>query len=290
MRLRLLFAEALRSVTANLSTTIAATMTVLISMFVLGLVIALGYWVNDFANQQKDKLLVEAYFCTALTCERGEATPAQIEATRRRILSLPEVETAEFVSKERALEIMKEREPELVEGLASNPLPPSYEVTPRSGDLAPVVSQKLRAMALPGVHKIDDGEETQDKILYGARVVFIVSVLFVALLAIAAAMLIANTIRLSIFARRREIEVMKLVGATNWFVRGPFMIEGVLCALGGTVIALALLVAGKRGAEALVDREIETIGFAWNAGILMAVGLALGALGSALTLRKFLRI
>jgi cell division transport system permease protein len=289
MRLRMLVSEALRSVTSNLSTTIAATMTVLISMFVLGLVIALGVWVNDFATQQKDKLLVEAYFCTALTCDR-EATPRQIEATRRRILAMPEVESAEFISSADALQIMKEREPTLVEGLASNPLPASYEITPRDGDLAPAISRRLKAPLPPGVEKVKDGEETQEQILYAARIIFIVSAIFVILLGVAAAMLIANTIRLSIFARRREIEVMKLVGATNWFVRGPFMVEGVLCALAGTVVALVLLVLGEQGAESLVNRDIEAIGFAWNATILLGVGLALGAAGSALTLRKFLRI
>jgi cell division transport system permease protein len=288
----MLVSEAFRSVTTNLSTTIAATMTVLISMFVLGLVIALGFWVNSLANEAKDKLLVTAYFCTALTC-KTEATPTQINAARVRIESMPQVEKATFVSSEEALSRMRERTPELVEGLASNPLPAAYEIDPRRGEDARVISDRLKASPLPGVEKIKDGEETQDRIIYVARVIFLISAIFVALLAIAAAMLIANTIRLSIFARRREIEVMKLVGATNWFVRGPFMIEGVLCALGGTVIALFLLLAGEEAAESLIlndAREIETIGFAWSATILLASGLALGAAGSALTLRKFLRV
>jgi cell division transport system permease protein len=289
MRIRLLVSEALRSVTTNLSTTIAATMTVLISMFVLGLVIALGFWVNDLAQQQKDKLLVKVYFCTALTC-KAEATATQINATRVRIEQMPEVEKATFVSSERALDIMKQREPDLVEGLASNPLPAAYEIKPRRGEQAPTISKRLKASLPPGVEKVKDGEETQKQVLYVARVIFIISAIFVILLGVAAAMLVANTIRLSIFARRREIEVMKLVGATNWFVRGPFMIEGVLCALAGTAIALVLLAIGKQGAESVFERDVQTIGFLWNAAVLLAVGLALGAAGSALTLRKFLRV
>ena len=150
MRIRVLLAEALRSVTTNVSTTIAATMTVLISMFVLGLVLALGVWVNDYAATQKDKLLVKAFFCTALTCKQ-EATPAQINATRIRIEQMPEVASATFVSSERALEIMREREPQLVEGLASNPLPASYEIKPRRGEFAPVISKRLKASRTPGV-------------------------------------------------------------------------------------------------------------------------------------------
>jgi cell division transport system permease protein len=288
----MLLSESFRSVTTNVSTTIAATMTVLISMFVLGLVIALGFWVNSLADDAKDKLLVKVYFCTALTCKQ-EATPAQINATRVQIETMPEVERATFVSSDAALRRMRKQTPELVEGLASNPLPAAYEIRPRRGEDARLISDRLKASPPAGVEKIKDGEETQDRIIYVARVIFIISAIFVALLAIAAAMLIANTIRLSIFARRREIEVMKLVGATNWFVRGPFMIEGVVCALAGTVIALVLLVVGEEAAESLIlndTREIETIGFVWNAAILLAVGLGLGASGSAMTLRKFLRI
>ena len=292
MRLRLVFSEALRSIGANVSTTVAATMTVLISMFVLGLVIALGSWVNGLTDKAKDKLLVKVYFCTVLTCGQ-EPSAAQKNAARVRILRMPEVEWARFVSKADALEIMKKRAPELVEGLSSNPLPDAYEIKPRRGEDARAIADGLRASLPPGVERIRDGEKTADRILYVARVAWVVSLLFVIVLGIAAAMLIANTIRLSNIARRREIEVMKLVGATNCFVRGPFMIEGIVCGLGGTLIALVLLVLGKELAAPLIldeSREIETINFVWNAAILVAVGLLLGAAGSALTLRRFLRV
>jgi cell division transport system permease protein len=118
----------------------------------------------------------------------------------------------------------------------------------------------------------------------------------VALLLAASALLIANTIRLSIYARRREIEVMKLVGASNWFVRGPFMLEGLFCGLAGSLLAVVLLLLGKEVAlPAILGRvdagsDVQALAFVWTALILLVLGLALGAAGSGLTLRRFLRV
>jgi cell division transport system permease protein len=112
----------------------------------------------------------------------------------------------------------------------------------------------------------------------------------------ASTILIANTIRLSIFARRREIEVMKLVGATNWFVRGPFMLEGLICGLGGSLLAVILLFVGKEAAlPSILPRldsgpDVNAMGFWAISLILLSFGLLLGAAGSGLTLRRFLRV
>ena len=112
----------------------------------------------------------------------------------------------------------------------------------------------------------------------------------------ASTILIANTIRLSIFARRREIEVMKLVGASNWYVRGPFMLEGVLTGLAGSLAAVILLFLGREVAVPQIlghiqdDPDVRAMAFTWTAAILVLGGLAIGALGSGLTLRRFLRV
>jgi cell division transport system permease protein len=125
------------------------------------------------------------------------------------------------------------------------------------------------------------------------EVVFLVAV--VVLLA-ASVLLIANTIRLSIFSRRREIEVMKLVGATNWFVRGPFMVEGLLCGLVGALAAVVLLLIGKEAALPAIlghidsSNDVKALGFTVTALILLAVGLVVGAVGSGLTLRRYLKV
>ena len=150
----------------------------------------------------------------------------------------------------------------------------------------------------PKVDKVDFGKETTDKILNTARIIEIAFLVAAVILLIASTILIANTIRLSIFSRRREIEVMKLVGATNWFVRGPFMVEGLICGLIGSILAVVLLFLGKELAlpELLSDtvkdagEEVQAWAFPSVAGILVALGLGLGALGSGITLRRFLRV
>ena len=118
----------------------------------------------------------------------------------------------------------------------------------------------------------------------------------VVVLLVASTLLIANTIRLSIFSRRREIEVMKLVGATNWFVRGPFMLEGLICGLIGSIAAVILLLLGKELAlPAILGRidtgsDVEALSFGLTALSLLVVGLLVGAIGSGLTLRRFLQV
>jgi cell division transport system permease protein len=293
----MLFSEALRSITANASTTIAATMTVLIGMFLLGLFIALGTWVLAWSDQAEKRLLVKVFFCTPLTCATGEATDKQINAVRVQLLSMPEVDArkVKFVSKDEALKRMEKSNPELVQNLSTNPLPHGFEVTPRRAEDVSVIARRVERAQLAGVEKVTYAKEVADRILRVASVISAIFLIAVIVLVAASTLLIANTIRLSIFARRREIEVMKLVGATNWFVRGPFMIEGLLCGLAGSLVAIVLLVLGKELALPAIlvridDSGIGAIGFFWNALILLGVGLLLGALGSGLTLRRFLRV
>jgi cell division transport system permease protein len=292
VRLRLLFGEAWRSLTANISTTIAATMTVLIGMFLLGLFIALGTWVLSWSDNAKKQLLVKTYMCTEGTCEAAASRQQEVAAYTF-IRRIPEVKSVEYISRDDALEIMKRRSPELVDGLVRNPLPASYEVTPTRGEDVSTVARKIEQANLAGVQKVNYAEKTARGILDLTWMIWVFFVIAVVTLAIASTLLIANTIRLSIFARRREIEVMKLVGATNWFVRGPFMLEGLLCGLAGSALAIVLLVLSKELASPLLDRvraDAEALPFLWTAAILLAAGLALGAFGSGLTLRRFLRV
>ena len=292
----MILSEAVRSITANLSTTVAATMTVLIGMFLLGLVIALGTWVLAFSDRTKDRLVVNVYFCTSYTCpQRGEAARGQIDIVHERLRRMPEVRDIDFISKEEALEIMRERTPELARNVGQNPLPHALKVRAVRAEDIPTVAQRIEAAAYPGVQKVNYGEETTKRVIQAATVISSIFLIAVIVLVAASTLLIANTIRLSIFARRREIEVMKLVGATNWFVRGPFMIEGLICGITGSLVAVFLLLLGR---EVALPRILENadysgvgaIGFFWNALILLAIGLLLGALGSGLTLRRFLRI
>jgi cell division transport system permease protein len=292
-RLRLVLAESLRSLGANLSTTLAAAVTVLIGMFLLGLFVAFGTWVVSWSDHVKRELQVKVFFDQT-------ATPQQINAVRIKLQSdTRRVRDVTFVSKEEALARMQKRFPELFKSrLPGNPLPPAFEVQPTRGEYVDAIYASLGGAHpnMAGVDEVKDGKRTSHRILQVAHVIEAAFVIAVVLLIVASTLLIANTIRLSIFARRREIEVMKLVGATNWFVRGPFMVEGLICGVTGAVGAIVLLVLGKEfvlpsilhGAKAGPD--VNAIAFELNAFLLVLGGLLLGALGSGLTLRRFLRV
>jgi cell division transport system permease protein len=293
-RVRLLFSEAWSSISQNISTTFAATMTVLIGMFLLGLFIALGTWVLSWSDHVKKELQVKVYF-------NASATQAQEYAVAQHLRKDPQVKTVVYVSKARAQAIMARKFPLLYKTpLPSNPLPDAWIVTPVKAEYTPILGAKILAAHYPGVEKgssgVHWGSKTANRILTIAEVIWIVFLVAVVLLVTASTLLIANTIRLSIFARRREIEVMKLVGATNWFIRGPFMLEGLLCGLGGSVLAVVLLVIGKELALPSIlphiggGSDVHALSFTLNALALIGAGLLLGAAGSGLTLRRFLQV
>ena len=291
-RFKLLFSEAWRSLGANLSTTVAATMTVLIGMFLLGLFIALGTWTVSWSNHVKRQLVVKVYFLPQVTSAEKNDVARMLQQNQ-----YVKPGGIKYVSKEQGLEIMKKRYPELVKNLTSNPLGDSLEVTPNKAEN---VDKLYDSIVLPhkppGVDRVLDGKQVSHRILQVAHVIEGVFTIATVILLIASVLLIANTIRLSIFSRRREIEVMKLVGATNWFVRGPFMLEGLFCGLAGSILAVIFLVLGKVIALPAIsphlsgDADVKALSFSLTALILVAMGLGLGAIGSGLTIRRFLKI
>jgi len=294
-RLRTILAESLRSLGANMSTTLAAAVTVLIGMFLLGLFVALWSWAHSYDHQLKNQLAVRVYFCTPSTCP-NDATRAQENAVAEQLSNDSRVKRVVFVSKGEALNEMRRREPEATKVLPSNPFPDALKVYPKSGDLTPVIGKELQDANLGGVQTIDWGGKLTKHVLHVTHVIETFFIAAAILLILASTLLIANTIRLSIFSRRREIEVMKLVGATNWFVRGPFMIEGLLCGLIGAIGAIVLLIVGKEvilpsiGTLQTGSEPVKALAFELNALVLVAVGLALGAAGSGLTIRRFLQV
>jgi cell division transport system permease protein len=291
-RVRLFFSEAFRSIGANLSTTVAATMTVLIGMFLLGLFIALFSWVNSWTDHVRKDVVVKVFFE-----QSPEVTEAQINAVRVKLESYPETKTVVFVSKEEALKRMTAKYPALIEGLVGNPLPDAFEVTPNDANQVSALASRLDPLP-PGVDKVDYAQKKTERILSVTNVIKYIFLLGSVILMIASTILIANTIRLSIFSRRREVEVMKLVGASNWFVRGPFMLEGMICGLIGAIAAIVLLVLAKEVALPVIEghsstfseEDVHALSFPLTALILLGVALAVGAAGSGITLRRFLRV
>jgi cell division transport system permease protein len=288
-RFKLVVSEAFRSIGSNISTSFAATMTVLIGMFLLGLLIALGSWVVSWSDHVKEQLQVKVFFVE-------DVTPKQVNAVGAFLRTDDRIKDYQFVSRTEALERMKKRYPELTANLPTNPLPDSYEITPKRAEEVKQLSTAIRGQRFAGVERVKDGQQTSERILQVARVIEVVFLVAVVVLLAASVLLIANTIRLSIFSRRREIEVMKLVGATNWFVRGPFMVEGLVCGLLGALAAVVLLLIGKEVALPSIlghidsSDDVKALGFTVTALILLAVGLVVGALGSGLTLRRYLKV
>jgi len=295
MRLRLLVAEAWRSLASNVSTTFAATMTVLVGMFILGLFIALGTWTLSWSNHVKHELVVKVDFKTSGQ-KGGPATRQQENDVARTLQSNPRIEKFTFIPKTVAFKRMEKLHPELTADLPWNPLPDSFEIVPVKAEDIHTIAQSLRP-APPGVDRVIEGKRLSSRVLQVAHVIEAIFTIATIVLLIAATLLIANTIRLSIFSRRREIEVMKLVGATNWFVRGPFMVEGLLCGLAGAVLAIFFLVLGKEIALPAIlhnalssDPDVHAWPFPVTALILLGMGLCLGAVGSGLTMRRFLKV
>jgi len=216
---------------------------------------------------------------------------------RRKLVHDPRVKNVVFVSRAEAEKIMQKKFPKLYQTpLPSNPLPDSWVVTPTKASYTPVLGREIQRAGYTGVDDVRWGSKTAHRVLTIAEVIWIAFLVAVVLLVTASTLLIANTIRLSIFARRREIEVMKLVGATNWFIRGPFMLEGLLCGLAGSILAVVLLVIGKEIALPSIlphiggGTDVHALPFVLNAFALVAAGLLLGAAGSGLTLRRFLQV
>jgi cell division transport system permease protein len=296
VHLRLFLLEALRSIRSSMAISVAATVTVLNAVFILGIFIPVYLQVQSEVDNQKEKLDVRVYIDDGATVE-------QVNALRNIIAAHPNTESFTFISKEDALEQIKQQvDPSVLEELPSNPLPASFEVKPKDPSKAQDLVEALAGhpgLDTSGGDPITYGKETADKIIRAANIISWAGLGLLIVLMVASVLQIANTIRLSIFARRREVEVMKLVGATNWFIRWPFMIEGIICGVVGAVVSVLLLLAVKL---AVVDTffELSDSPFAGDEGaalsfpvlalVLVAAGAVVGALGSGITLRRFLRV
>ena len=289
--------EALRALSRNAAPSLAATITVLLTALVLGIFIPIVQATTGTANEVRNRVLVDVYIQTS-------ATNAEVEELRQELAATPDVKTVEFISKEQALEKERKRNPEAFDLLGRNPLPDSFRIYPEDPDavtsivdnLAPLNAQGQREPQLAAIDEVRNREDETDKILKATGLVKALTAGLAVLLILASIALVANTIRLSIFARRREVEVMKLVGATNWFIRWPFVIEGMIVgAMGGILAILLLTIAKETFVDPLSDRFAllaapETIDFTLLISLLLLSCMVVSALGSGLTLRRFLRI
>ena len=307
MRLSFFFSEALESLRRNWVMTIASVLTVLVTMAILGVVLVTDKNLHEGTTSLTNRVEIEVFI-------KG-APPQQssIDALRTKIQSMPQVKSFTYISQQQALIDFKKtlgpNSAEIINNLESNPLPASYKIYVKDPSEVDQVAQQFF-----NDPNVDNDPGTTNGVSYAKQTVrnllgtvnlvekamWVVTVLF----ALAAVLLTSTTVRLSIFARRREVEIMQLVGATNWFIRWPFVLEGFITGLVGSFIA-ALAVWG---ANILVYNWIHQskLDFlrpikypliaqpgVWPLGLiptLVLVGAVLGALGSALALRRYLRV
>jgi cell division transport system permease protein len=301
MRPRFFLTEAVRSIRANAAVSIAATVTVLIAVFILGAFIPSFLYVQSTVDAQKERVDVRVFVADS-------AKVAEVNDLQNRIVALQRqglVQEFRYLNKDEALAEFRERlrDPSITDYLSSNPIPATFVIKPGSAEQSQDVIAQLRSQPAVDPTQGDGGfsyaKETTDKLLSVARFIQWAGFALITILLVASVLLIGNTIRLSIFARRREVEVMKLVGATNWFIRWPFVIEGIVCGLVGAALSVALLWAVKVGvvdqwienADSQLQRnEATTIGFPLLGLVLIAAGAFVGAVGSGITLRRFLKV
>jgi cell division transport system permease protein len=283
--------EALSSFRKNWVMSTAAVSTIMLTLLILGAFVVLVLNLNILIKGFESKVEVTVFL-------KETAAPGDVQNLQIEVVSWPEVSDVMYVSKEQALERLKQDlrdQPEMLEALAGNPLPASLEIkleTPRAVD-----SVASRLKGKEPVDEIKYGREVVKKLFAFTAVLRWISVIVVSLLSFASLVLISNTIRLAIFARRKEITIMRLVGATNWFIRWPFLFEGILQGFIGAVLAVIALYFANALFVERVGELIRFLPFSFSRLIFieLMVGLALagvfiGAAGSSIALRKFLRV
>jgi cell division transport system permease protein len=289
--------EAFRSISRNAIPSFAAMASVLVTVLVLGVFIPVVQATTGAANEVRGRVLVDVYL-------KKDATRQDVERVQATLGNTDHVGKVEYVSKAQAYAQEKRRNPEAYELLGTNPLPDTFRVTPDKPDdvlklrdaLAPTGAAGSRVPIDEAIEQVKNRKDETTKILTATRVVKLAMGGLAVLLVIASVLLISNTIRLSLFSRRREVEVMKLVGATDSFIRWPFVIEGVVLGALGGILAILMLGIGKvafldpLASDFALIAAPQTIGFALLAGLLLVASVAVSAAGSSLSLRKFLRV
>jgi cell division transport system permease protein len=287
--------EAVRAARRSAAPSFAALATVLVTMLVLGVFIPIVQATNGAANTVRSRVEVDVYM-------KSKATTADETRVRRELLAVPHVHSVQFISKQTAYTQQSRSDPEAYQLLGSNPLPDTFHVIPDNPANVLSVHNALIGSGSGGssidaaIQSVSNKRSDTKKILEVTNLVTITAAALTVLLTIASVLLIANTIRLSLYSRRREVEVMKLVGATDWFIRWPFVIEGIVVGAAGAILAIAVLGVTKvalldplAGNWALIAAP-RTIPFTALVAVLLVAGVAVSALGSGLSLRRFLRV
>jgi len=293
MKIRYFLSETVNNLRRNALMAVAAISTVAISLLLLGGVEILGMVVGNVTNSWEAKVEISTFL-------RDDASSGEIQALESEVAQMPEVKDVTYVSKAQAYEEFKETyadTPQLYEALSPDSLPASLRIALTDAQYTQEVAARIQGAS--GVDEVRFGGEIIRRLLQVNTLLRTVTLVLSVILMIASAALIANTIRLGIYARREEIGIMKLVGATNWFIRIPFMLEGLVAALLGALLAAGIVwfadaMLFTRLAQAVPflapafnfsTRELMTV-----VAALVAVGTGVGLVGSGMATRRFLQV
>lgn len=282
---------------------LVAVSIIYISLLLVGAFFLTSSVLNTIVSSFEAKVSVQVFV-------KDGAVPADVTALQSSIQKMPNVKSIAYVTKEQALARFKERtknSPQLVEQLRGNPLPASIEVAlvdPRQVQSVvnliakdPLLAKVIKNPADPTASDIRYGQNVVDNLFKATGIVRIFAAAFLILLLVVSLILIGNTIRLAIYSRRREIGIMRLVGASNWFIRTPFLFEGVLQALIGSILAILTLLAAQAFIVPWLQSNLKflpvSIGgatVAQLAGLLILSGIVIGLLGSGTAVRRYLKV
>lgn len=282
--------EAAQSLSRNRVLSFATITTVAVSILILGIALLMTINAGNIMNRLESDVQVIAFLDKNLNS-------SEISAVKRNIEKIDGVKSVKFVPRDEALKKLQEsygKDYDLKATIGKNPLPNTFDIKAKDPHQVPVIATKINK--INGVYKVNYGQGVVERLFQVTRWVRIVSIAFIILLAAGAVFLIATTIRLAIFARRKEIYLMKLIGATDWFVRWPFFIEGMFMGISGSLIAVLLLALGY---NSLVSR-IGTIFFMPLVSdphllsqlylSLIGIGALLGMLGTYISINRFLKV
>lgn len=284
--------EAITSLRQNGLMSIASVTTVALSLLILGMFLILVLNLNNMASVLESQIQITVYL-------KDNLNDKQINDINSQISKITGVTQVHYINKDEAMERFKKRLGEQ-QGLLSalgetNPLPSSYEVKVDKPERVKSVAQAL--VEIKGVEDTRFGQEIIEQLFGLTKMIRIAGLILIVFLAFAALFIISNTIRITVFARRKEIGIMKYVGATDWFIRWPFVIEGIILGFGGAVIAVLLL---SQSYSLLTHQVYESLAFLpliskypflhYISIVLLVVGSAIGALGSTISLKRFMKV
>lgn len=280
------FREASTGLTRNGLMSLAAVVTISLSLIILGCFYIVVTNFNHFAQMAKGVLELRVYL------EDG-VDPRPIQA---QIIELEGVKSARYVSREAGAKWL-ERSLGVTELFVTsdNPLPDMINI--KLEDDAKVKSLVNKVSSITGVDEIEYGKTFVEAMLIVVRIVWVLGFSLVVIIGIVVLYIITNTIRLTVFARRKEIEIMKLVGATDWFIRWPFMLEGIMLGLSGALVSAIILSKGYHFLFQYIHQLAPFIPLLSERAInqkmfllITVVGFAFGAIGSTMSIKKFLRV